>query len=75
MSELPILSGKEIIKVLSKIGYYVVRQRGSHIRLHCEDKKSITVLNYKSIDRSLLRKILRDSQISDEEFLKFYRLT
>ena len=75
MSELPILSGKEIIKVLSKVGYYVVRQRGSHIRLHCENKKPITIPNYKSIDRSLLRKILRDAQISDEEFLKFYRST
>lgn len=75
MSELPILSGKEIIKVLSKAGYYVVRQRGSHIRLHCENKKPITIPNYKSIDRSLLRKILRDAQISDEEFLKSYRST
>ncbi|MBI5730075.1 MAG: type II toxin-antitoxin system HicA family toxin [Ignavibacteriales bacterium] len=73
MSELPILSGKEIIKVLSRIGYYVVRQRGSHIRLYCLDRKPITIPNYKSIDRSLLRKILRDAQISDEEFLKFYR--
>jgi len=75
MSELPILSGKEIIKVLSRIGYYAVRQRGSHIRLHSKNKKSITISNYKSIDRSLLRKILRDAQISDEEFLKFYRST
>jgi len=75
MSELPILSGKEIIKVLSKAGYYVVRQRGSHIRLHCKEKKPITIPNYKSIDRSLLRKILRDAQISDEEFLKFIRST
>jgi predicted RNA binding protein YcfA (HicA-like mRNA interferase family) len=70
MSELPILSGKEIIKALSKVGYSVVRQRGSHIRLHCPNKKSITIPNYKSIDRSLLRKILRDAEITDDEFLK-----
>jgi len=70
MSELPILSGKEIIKTLKKVGYSVVRQRGSHIRLECLNKKSITVPNYKSIDRSLLRKILRDAQLSDDEFMK-----
>lgn len=35
MEKLPILSGKEIIKVLQKIGYHRVRQRGSHIRLAC----------------------------------------
>jgi predicted RNA binding protein YcfA (HicA-like mRNA interferase family) len=70
MSELPILSGKEIIKALQKLSYKIVRQRGSHIRLHCIGKKPITVPNYRSIDRSLLHKILRDAQISDDNFLK-----
>ncbi len=70
MSELPILSGKEIIKALKKCGYIILRQRGSHIRLHGKNKNPITVPNYKSIDRSLLRKILRDAQLTDEEFIK-----
>ncbi|MHB8905486.1 MAG: type II toxin-antitoxin system HicA family toxin [Melioribacteraceae bacterium] len=70
MPELPILSGKEIIKALQKLNYKIVRQRGSHIRLHCIGKKPITIPNYKSIDRSLLHKILRDAQISDDNFLK-----
>jgi len=70
MPELPILSGKEIIKALQKLSYKIVRQRGSHIRLHYIGKKPITVPNYKSIDRSLLHKILRDAQISDDNFLK-----
>lgn len=70
MSELPILSGKEIIKALQKLSYKIVRQRGSHIRLHCIGKKPITVPNYRSIDRSLLHKILRDAQIGDDNFLK-----
>lgn len=73
MSELPILSGKEIIKALVRVGYKVVRQRGSHIRLYCHGKKPITVPNYSSIDRSLLHKILRDAQIDHEEFLNNYK--
>ena len=68
MTQLPILSGREIIKVLSKIGYVEVRQRGSHIRLVCDERKPITVPNYKSVDRSLLIKILRDSELIVEEF-------
>jgi predicted RNA binding protein YcfA (HicA-like mRNA interferase family) len=28
-----VVSGKDIIKLLSKIGYSIVRQKGSHIRL------------------------------------------
>mgnify|MGYP001576975162 CR=1 FL=1 len=70
MTQLPILSGREIIKVLLKIGYVEVRQRGSHIRLVCDKRKSITVPNYKSVDRSLLVKILRDAELTPEEFEK-----
>ena len=69
MSQLPILSGREIIKVLNKLGYREVRQRGSHIRLSCLNKQSITVPNHQEISRGLLRKILRDAKISIEEFL------
>lgn len=69
MPELPILSGKEIIKILGKFGYHIIRQRGNHIRLYCTNKRHITVPNYKSVDRSLLKKILRDADISDEDFV------
>ena len=68
MTKLPIISGREIIKTLSKIGYVEVRQRGSHIRLVCDRRKPITVPNYKSVDRSLLIKILRDAELTPEEF-------
>jgi len=70
MPKLPILSGKEIIKTLEKIGYRQIRQRGSHIRLSCPGRKFVTVPNHKTIGRGLLRKILRDVKISKEEFKK-----
>mgnify|MGYP001571992593 CR=1 FL=1 len=70
MPQLPILSGPELIKILSKIGYHETRQRGSHIRLAAPGRKSVTIPNYKEIDRSLLIKILRDTNLSAEEFLK-----
>ena len=68
MSRLPILSGREVVQALERLGYRAVRQRGSHIRLTCGGRKSVTVPDYKSIDRSLLRKILRDAELSPEEF-------
>lgn len=64
MSKLPTLSGKELIRILEKLGYRKVRQRGSHIRLSCVGRKSVTVPDYKIIDRSLLRKILRDAEVA-----------
>ena len=69
MPQLPILSGKEIIKTLGKIGYREVRQRGSHVRLEYPGKKSITIPDYSTVDRGLLRKILRDAGLTPEEFV------
>jgi len=70
VNRLPILSGRTILKVLAKVGYLEVRQRGSHIRLWCAGKKSITVPDHKTIGRGLLKKILRDAELSVEDFVK-----
>ena len=35
MPGLPVVSGRDLIKVMSRLGYQVVRQRGSHARLKC----------------------------------------
>jgi predicted RNA binding protein YcfA (HicA-like mRNA interferase family) len=56
MVKLPVLSGKEVIKALSKIGYHVVRQKGSHVILvtYIEGrKKGLIVPNHKEIDKEL----------------------
>jgi predicted RNA binding protein YcfA (HicA-like mRNA interferase family) len=70
MAQLPLLSGKDLIKALAALGYREVRQRGSHIRLSCPGRKSVTIPNYKTIDRSLLRKILRDADLDVDALLK-----
>ena len=72
MTQLPVLKGREIIAALYKIGYYEIRQRGSHIRIGCPGKKSITVPNH-IIGRGLLRKILRDAGLTVEEFQELLR--
>ena len=33
MRKLPAVSGEKLIKVLSRLGYEIIRQRGSHVRL------------------------------------------
>lgn len=35
MSGLPVVKGKNLLKVLTRLGYTVVRQRGSHVQLKC----------------------------------------
>ncbi|MBM4162328.1 MAG: addiction module toxin, HicA family [Ignavibacteria bacterium] len=67
MARLPVLKGREIIAALRKIGYAQTRQRGSHIRLQCEGRKSVTVPTHR-VGRGLLRKILRDADLTPEQF-------
>ena len=71
MPRLPILSASEVIKALKRFGYAVIRQRGSHVRLTHPERKEwpVTVPNYKSIDRSLLRLIIQEANLSMDEFL------
>jgi predicted RNA binding protein YcfA (HicA-like mRNA interferase family) len=71
MPKLPIISGKDLIKRLNKYGYVAIRQKGSHVRLINEksDCKSITIPLHKIIKPGLLHKILRDANLSLEDFL------
>jgi predicted RNA binding protein YcfA (HicA-like mRNA interferase family) len=71
MSRLPVVSGEKAVKCFEKLGYVVVRQKGSHIRMwHKSDrsKKPLTIPKNKVLGKGLLRKLLRDAEISIEEF-------
>jgi len=68
--KLPIISGKMAVRAFMKIGYRIIRQRGSHIRLHHKIKRPLTIPNHKVLGKGLVRKLLRDAQISIDEFLK-----
>ncbi len=72
MARLPILKAQKVIKALEHAGFRRVRQRGGHVRLKHPDGRvtSVPVHAGEDIDRWLLKKILRDAEISDEEFLR-----
>ena len=70
MSQLPVISGKKLIKALKKIGYYVRDQRGSHIHLRHPYKNPLTIPNHKEIAKGTLRAILKDADIPVEELLE-----
>jgi len=57
MQKLPRLSGKEVVKILAKIGFAPSRQKGSHIILTKQTdkgKKALVVPNHEEIDRGTL---------------------
>ena len=71
MTRLPRLKGKEVVRLLEKIGFQVVRTRGSHIFLRHEDGRVTTVPVHSGeiFGPGLLRSILRDVELSVEELL------
>jgi predicted RNA binding protein YcfA (HicA-like mRNA interferase family) len=74
--KLPPVSAKETIGTFQKIGYTVVRQRGSHIRLrdlNNPSHKPLTVPNHKEIKPGLLRKMIKDANLTVEEFIRLLK--
>ena len=71
MSRLPQVSGPEVVRALQKIGFFVRRQHGSHIILRRDMPFAQTVVpNHRQIDRATLRAILRQTDLSVDEFSK-----
>jgi predicted RNA binding protein YcfA (HicA-like mRNA interferase family) len=64
------LSGKEVVKGLMKAGFYVKRQKGSHIILRRDNPfAQVVVPDHKSIDTGTLSSILDAAAISAEDFI------
>jgi predicted RNA binding protein YcfA (HicA-like mRNA interferase family) len=71
MSKLPVISGKDCVKALTKIGYHFKRQEGSHIILRRDNPfGQLVVPDHKELDRGTLRAIIRQVGISVDELVK-----
>jgi predicted RNA binding protein YcfA (HicA-like mRNA interferase family) len=69
MPKLPVVSGQQLIKILTKhFGFRVLRQRGSHVTL-TNDVSFITVPLHPELDKGTLNAILNDAQIDRDDFI------
>lgn len=70
MSRLPIVDFKMMEKVLYHLGFVAVRQKGSHVFYRHPDGRTTTVPNHAGRDlaRPLVREILREIQLTPDEF-------
>ncbi|MBI3343158.1 type II toxin-antitoxin system HicA family toxin [Candidatus Gottesmanbacteria bacterium] len=70
MPKLSPIRGRELIAILGQEGFRSVRQKGSHVRLEHADgrKTSVPLHSGESVRVGLLRKILRDANITPESF-------
>lgn len=71
MTKLPVLKSEQLVTALKKNGFSSVRQKGSHLRMKHPDGRvtSVPVHHGQDVGRGLLRKILRDIELSVDELL------
>jgi predicted RNA binding protein YcfA (HicA-like mRNA interferase family) len=69
MSTLPAVTGQRLIKALAKLGFEVIRKKGSHHFLRHPDGRCTTVPVHRgeTIGRGLLAQIIKDCETSKEE--------
>ena len=73
MAKVPSISYLKVISALQRVGFIVVRQKGSHIRLQkrIEDEViKITVPAHKPLKRSTLSHIIKSAGLTVDEFLE-----
>jgi predicted RNA binding protein YcfA (HicA-like mRNA interferase family) len=71
MPALPVLSGREAVRVFEKLGWEVARQRGSHIILVKEGEiATLSIPNHKEIAKGTLRSLIRSAGLTVEAFVR-----
>ncbi len=73
MGSTPVLKPAEVADILNKLGFEVVRQRGSHQQFRNAKGRCTTLPAHKGRDIAppLLRQIAKDIGMSVEEFLSY----
>jgi predicted RNA binding protein YcfA (HicA-like mRNA interferase family) len=70
VSHRPLLSGREVVKALRKVGYEFDHQRSSHIVIRhvAPPHRRLTVPDHDEVAKGTLRAIIREAGLTVEEF-------
>lgn len=68
--KLPLLSGRQVLAALKRLGFVEVHRKGSHVKMKHEDGRVIVFPFHDEIDRHTLKGALRDADIEVADFLK-----
>jgi predicted RNA binding protein YcfA (HicA-like mRNA interferase family) len=69
MTRLPRISGRECIAALGRAGFYVVRQKGSHVYVRRDIPfAQLSIPDHRELDTGTLRAIIRQAGLTVDEF-------
>lgn len=73
MSKLPVVSGRDVIKVLAKIGFEIVGRKGSHVRLKRKRDREVLIVivpMHRELAKGTLRSILRQANLTVDDLVR-----
>jgi len=70
LTRIPVIPARTVEKIIFRIGFLKIRQSGSHVFYRHNDGRTTTIPHHRGRDISpiLLKKILKDINVSTEEF-------
>ena len=71
MPKLPLVSGAKAVKALQRLGFFVDRQRGSHVvmkKITAEGERGCVIPMHREVAQGTLRSALKLAGVSPEEF-------
>ncbi len=71
MAALPVLSGKEVVRVFERFGWMVARQSSSHIiMIKTGEIASLSIPNHREVAKGTLRSLIRSANLTVDQFVK-----
>jgi predicted RNA binding protein YcfA (HicA-like mRNA interferase family) len=70
---LPLLSGRQVVAALERLGFIETHRKGSHVKMRHSDGRVIVFPYHDEIDRYTLRGALRDASVELDVFLQQIR--
>ena len=71
--KLPLLSGRQVLAALQRMGFVEIHRKGSHVKMEHQDGRRMVFPFHDEVDRFTLKGALRDADVDPEEFLKHVR--
>lgn len=69
-SALPVLSGREVVRIFESFGWKVVRQTGSHIIMVKDDEPvTLSIPDHREVAKGTLRSLIRTAGLTVNEFI------
>lgn len=66
----PLLSGREVLAILKRMGFREIHRKGSHVKMEHPDGRKIVFPYHDEVDRYTLKGALNDADVDITEFLK-----